>query len=96
MPIHTLSASGNYDPSLFEDPLRFDITRATDWRNLTSFGHGVHHCIGNALARLTGRAAIERTIERFPSLRLVDPEILPEIIGVPKQRAPKSIPVRID
>jgi len=96
MPVHTLSASGNYDPSVFPDPLRFDITRGTDWKTLTSFGHGIHHCIGNALARLTGRIAIARTVERFPALRLAEPGFMPEIIGVPKQRAPKAIPVRVD
>jgi len=96
MPVHTLSAGGNYDPEKFEDPLRFDITRPTDWLTLTSFGHGVHHCIGNAVARIVGRVATASTVQRFPRLRLAQENFMPEIEGVLKQRAPVSIPVRID
>jgi cytochrome P450 len=96
MPVHTLSAGGNYDPDRFEDPLRFDIRRPTDWKTLTSFGHGVHHCIGNAMARMVARICVQKTVQRFPNLRLADPDFLPQIEGVLKQRSPVSIPVRID
>jgi len=93
MPVHTLSAGGNYDPVKYPDPLKFDITRPTDWLKLTSFGHGVHHCIGNALARMGARIAVAKTIQRFPKLRLETPDFMPQIEGVLKQRAPTSIPV---
>ena len=96
MPVHTLSASGNFDPVRFPDPLRFDIRRPTDWKNLTSFGHGVHHCIGNGLARLSTRIVVERTLARFPRLRMENREFRPEIEGVLKQRSPISIPMRFD
>jgi len=93
MPVHTLSAGGNYDPVRFPDPLRFDITRPTDWLTLTSFGHGVHHCIGNAVARMGARITVAKTVQRFPRLRLEDPDGLPAIEGVIKQRSALSIPV---
>jgi cytochrome P450 len=96
MPVHTLSAGGNFDPERYEDPLRFDITRPTDWMALSSFGHGVHHCIGNAVARMVGRVAVDKTVRRFPKLRLENEDFLPRIEGVLKQRAPVAIPVRID
>jgi len=96
MPVHTLSAGGNYDPDRFEDPLRFDIRRPTDWKTLTSFGHGVHHCIGNALARMVARICVQKTVQRFPNLKLRDPDFMPLIEGVLKQRSPVSIPVCID
>jgi cytochrome P450 len=35
-----------------------------------SFGGGVHHCLGNALARREGRAAIAGVFRRFPALTL--------------------------
>jgi cytochrome P450 len=96
MPVHTLSAGGNYDPIQYPDPLRFDITRPTDWMKLTSFGHGVHHCIGNAVARMGARITIGKTVQRFPKLRLESPDFMPQIEGVLKQRAPVSIPVLIN
>jgi len=96
MPVHTMSAGGNYDPGTYPDPLRFDITRPTDWMKLTSFGHGVHHCIGNAVARLGARITILKTVQRFPKLSLETADFMPEIEGVLKQRAPVSIPVLIN
>jgi cytochrome P450 len=41
--------SVNRDPRRFIEPDRFDVCR-TDVRHLT-FGHGVHHCVGAAVAR---------------------------------------------
>jgi len=37
-----------------------------------SFGSGVHHCLGAALARLEGQEAIPALARRFPRLALVD------------------------
>ncbi len=96
MPIHTLSASGNFDPARFPDPLVWDIRRGTDWKALTSFGHGVHACIGNGLARMMTRITMGKTIERFPRLRLADPDFRPQVVGVLKQRAPSSVPLLVD
>jgi cytochrome P450 len=47
--------------------LRLDRENA---RQHVSFGSGVHHCLGAALARLEGRVAIERLVRRFPRLEL--------------------------
>lgn len=52
-----LPASGNRDERVFPDPERFDMDRDTS--KLISFGHGPHHCIGSALARLEMRIALE-------------------------------------
>jgi cytochrome P450 len=53
-----LPASGNRDRRVFVDPERYDLDR-TDSAKLISFGHGPHHCIGAALARLEMRIALE-------------------------------------
>lgn len=52
-----LPASANRDARVFPDPDRYDLDR--DTRKLISFGHGPHHCLGAALARLEMRIALE-------------------------------------
>ncbi|MGP4092066.1 cytochrome P450 [Streptomyces sp. KR55] len=47
---------------------RLDITRENPAH--MSFGHGIHHCVGAALARLELRIALAALLERFPGLRL--------------------------
>jgi cytochrome P450 len=68
-------ASANRDEAQFgpdADKLRLDRENA---RQHVSFGAGVHHCLGAALARLEGRVAIASLIRRFPDLELAaDPQ----------------------
>ncbi|MBL6751493.1 MAG: cytochrome P450 [Nevskia sp.] len=61
-------AAANRDPEVFADPERFDPRRG-DTRGL-SFGGGIHHCIGNQLARLEGRVAFDAFARRLPGLRV--------------------------
>jgi cytochrome P450 len=49
------------------DVLRIDREQA---RHHVSFSVGAHHCLGSALARLEGRVAISRLVNRFPGLAL--------------------------
>lgn len=62
-------AGANRDPAKFDDPHRFDVTRANAKEHL-AFGSGVHACIGASLARLEGINALPALFERFPDLRL--------------------------
>lgn len=59
-----LVASANRDERRIEDPDRFDVTRKPG--SIFTFGFGAHYCLGQALARLQGRIALEEVLARFP------------------------------
>ncbi len=59
-----IMASANRDDRRVPDGDRFDIHRTGV--HAFSFGHGIHYCLGAALARLEGRIALEEILKRFP------------------------------
>nr|WP_221333355.1 cytochrome P450 [Nocardia transvalensis] len=65
-------AAANRDPERFTDPDRIDTAR-TDNRHL-AFGHGIHFCVGAALARMEATIALTRLLDRFPDLA-ADPDL---------------------
>ncbi|MEO6892926.1 MAG: cytochrome P450 [Ktedonobacteraceae bacterium] len=60
--------SANRDEAQFPNAEEFDLHRAP--MQHMAFGHGIHFCIGAALARLETRIALERLSQRLPGLRL--------------------------
>jgi cytochrome P450 len=64
--------AANRDPDRMAGPAVFDPTRDDAAPHL-AFGHGVHHCLGAALARLEGRIALGSLLARLPDLRLAVP-----------------------
>ncbi|MGK5637053.1 cytochrome P450 [Streptomyces sp. URMC 126] len=63
--------SANRDPGKFPDPDTLDLTRHS--RGHLSFGHGIHQCLGQQLARVELRVAFPALFRRFPTLRLAVP-----------------------
>jgi len=70
----TCLGSSNRDPRKFgDDADQLDLGRSNA-REHVSFGSGVHHCLGAALARLEGQEVLGRLVRRFPGIeRAGDP-----------------------
>lgn len=83
--------AANHDPGEFPDPDRFEPTREPN-RHL-SFGHGVHHCLGAALARIELTQALRALAESLPELRLGC--TIEEIVWTehPMDNGPATLPV---
>lgn len=67
-PVLTSTSAANRDPRVFDDPERLDITRPAGHH--LGFGHGAHHCVGAALARMELQVALGLLLERLPGVRL--------------------------
>ncbi len=64
-PVLLLTGAASHDPRAYDDPDRFDIDRPLQLS--VGFGHGIHSCLGAALARLESRVAFEEIRTRWPS-----------------------------
>ncbi|MEV4222056.1 cytochrome P450 [Nonomuraea sp. NPDC049725] len=87
--------TANRDPERFPGPHRLDLRRQ-DGGHL-AFGHGIHQCLGQQLARVELRVALPALVQRFPTLRLAVPAeqvaLRPEIADI---YGVKSLPVTWD
>jgi cytochrome P450 len=83
-------ASACHDERRFEDPERFDITRA-DLEH-AAFGFGSHYCTGHWFARQQIRIALEVLLAAAPGIRLAD-GATPELRGW-EFRAPTTLDVQ--
>ncbi len=64
-----LYGSANRDERAF-GPTAGELDVARDIDKILSLGYGAHHCLGAAAARLQGRVAIGRLLERFPDFEV--------------------------
>jgi cytochrome P450 len=58
-----LFGSANRDPDQFDNADVVDLTRGSPRRHL-AFGHGIHYCVGAALARIEARVVLTTLLER--------------------------------
>lgn len=67
----------NQDDTVFDEPIKFDITRAQRMPELSrehrAFGIGTHFCIGAHLARLELRVMFEELLPRLRNPRFAEP-----------------------
>jgi cytochrome P450 len=64
-----LLGSANRDERVWERPDDFDIDRAASVQHV-GFGHGIHVCLGAALARLEMRVSLEEIFRLMPSYEI--------------------------
>ncbi len=90
--IMLLLGAANHDPDRFTQPGRLDLGRHEG--PPISFGFGIHHCIGAALARVEAEVALGVLFDRFPRLRvsLTKARWKPTVIF----RGLRELPVRWD
>lgn len=69
-PVLVALGAANRDPRRFTDPDQPDPLR--DCRSHLAFGHGIHHCVVAALARVELREALLALSRELPDLRLAD------------------------
>jgi cytochrome P450 len=92
--IGTSLATANFDPAVFSDPERFDITREPTKQPQLTFGSGIHYCLGAALARAELQEALPLLARRMPGLALDgQPTWKPNAVGI---FGPDHLPVTFD
>ena len=72
--------AANRDPEKYTDPDTLNLQRQATGQ--LGFGHGIHQCLGQQLARVEMRVAFPALVTRFPTLRLAVPA--------------EEVPLRID
>lgn len=85
--------TANRDPRVFADPHTFDPRREPNPH--LSFGHGVHFCIGAALARRESAIALNALFDRFPTLHC-DPARPPAFTLSPNMNSVTRLPLVVD
>jgi cytochrome P450 len=89
--LHIMIGAANRDPAQFDRPDAIDVGRTPNRH--VSLGHGVHYCLGAALARLELRVAVKSFLARFPRYRLVSDKIT--FMDRTASRRPTGVPVLI-
>ena len=95
--VEAVLVSANFDPRVYDDPQRLDVTRLVDAHGdgHVGFGHGVHYCLGAALARQEGEVAVRALFERFPGLALAVDETELRWAPLPGTRRLAALPVHL-
>ncbi|OBH84623.1 cytochrome [Mycobacterium sp. E2989] len=87
-----LYGSANRDERQYgPDAGELDVTRRP--RNILTFSHGAHHCLGAAAARMQSRVALTELLTRCPDYEVDESAIVWS--GGSYVRRPLSVPIRV-
>ena len=87
-----LYGSANRDERQYgPDAGELDVTRCP--RNIMTFSHGAHHCLGAAAARMQSRVALTELLARCPDFEVDESAIVWS--GGSYVRRPLSVPIRV-
>ncbi|OBF09331.1 cytochrome [Mycobacterium sp. ACS4054] len=87
-----LYGSANRDERQYgPDAGELDVTRRP--RNILTFSHGTHHCLGAAAARMQSRVALTELLTRCPDFEVDESAIVWS--GGSYVRRPLSVPIRV-
>ncbi len=64
--------SANHDETVFHDAEKFDITRSFAKNAHLGFGHGIHYCVGSALASLEAQVVLKLILGRLKDMKFAD------------------------
>lgn len=82
--------AANRDPEKFEDPDSIILDRKENRH--TTFGLGIHRCVGSNLARMELTVAVEEWLRRIPEFELDDSQKISWSPGL--VRGPRKLPMR--
>jgi cytochrome P450 family 144 len=88
-----LFGAGNRDPEQFDNPDTVDLTRGSPRHHL-AFGHGIHYCVGAALARIEARAVLKALLEQTGDFGL-DPDRHSRWVDSLLVRRHEQLPLRV-
>ncbi|HEX5118079.1 MAG TPA: cytochrome P450 [Pseudonocardiaceae bacterium] len=76
-----MQLAANHDPAGFDDPERLDITRSPNRH--TTFGQGIHTCLGAPLARLEAEEAFAALARAFRGFTVdeTEPRYVPTVVS---------------
>jgi len=89
--VATLLGAAGRDPEAYERPGVFDLSRQGGPDHL-AFSSGIHYCIGQPLARLEARIALQMLAERMPGLQRAGAVVRRNATLI---RGPVRLPVRV-
>jgi hypothetical protein len=86
-----VAGAANRDDRVYPDPDRFDVERPLKLN--VGFGHGIHTCLGAALARLESRIAFDEIATRWPEYDVDETQC--RRVNMSNVAGYSSVPVRV-